>query len=203
MLANWLFEAYSLRSFLLLSTIPHFTTLQKFTDRISNSLLEKIISSFIVIRIRRGKKKKTGRPRMDDRKAMDDVITKAPLGANIHDMKMSKATLQSIVICRSEPTIRSKQHMCLDRSYDFPEVYELLEEYGYTIHIPLRGEKRRRSSEVIPGYRARHWVVERTHSWTNRCRRLLIRWEKKVENHIAMLHYACAWITYRRAGVFG
>jgi len=32
---------------------------------------------------------------------------------------------------------------------------------------------------------------------------LLIRWDKKVENHIAMLHFACAWITYRRAGVFG
>ena len=93
--------------------------------------------------------------------------------------------------------------MCLDKGYDFPEVYELLEEeYGYTIHIPLRGEKRRRS-KVIPGYRTRHWVVERTHSWMNRFRRLLIRWEKKVENHIAMLHYACAWITYRRARVFG
>ena len=73
-------------------------------------------------------------------------------GANRHDMKMSKATLQSIVIYRPEPTIRSKQHMCLDKGYDFPEVYELLEEYGYTIHIPLRGEKRRRSSKVIPKY---------------------------------------------------
>ena len=124
-------------------------------------------------------------------------------GANRHDMKMSKATLQSIVIYRPEPTIKSKRHMCLDKGYDFPEVYELLEEYGYTIHIPLRGEKRRSSSKVIPGYRARHWVVERTHSWMNRFRRLLIRWEKKVENHIAMLHYACAWITYRRARVFG
>jgi len=123
-------------------------------------------------------------------------------GANRHDMKMSKATLQSIVIYRPEPTIRSKQHMCLDKGYDFPEVYELLEEYGYTIHIPLRGNKRR-SSKEIPGYRARHWIVERTHSWMNRCRRLLIRWEKKVENPIAMLHYACALITYRRAGVFG
>ncbi len=123
-------------------------------------------------------------------------------GANRHDMKMSKATLQGIIIYRPEPTIRSKQHICLDKGYDFPEVYELLEEYGYTIHIPLRVEKRS-SSKVIPGYRARHWVVERTHSWMNRFRRLLIRWEKKVENHIAMLHYACAWITYRRARVFG
>ena len=49
MFVDWLFEAYYLRSFLRLSRIPHFTTLQKFTNRISNSLLEKIISSFIVI----------------------------------------------------------------------------------------------------------------------------------------------------------
>ena len=44
-------------------------------------------------------------------------------GANRHDMKMSKATIQSIVIYRHETTIRSKQHMCLDKGHDFPEVY--------------------------------------------------------------------------------
>ena len=49
MFVEWLVEAYYLRSYLQLSRIPHFTTLQKFTDRINNSLLEKIISSFIVI----------------------------------------------------------------------------------------------------------------------------------------------------------
>jgi hypothetical protein len=49
MFIEWLVEAHYLRLFLGLSRIPHFTTLQKFTDRINNSLLEKIISSFIVI----------------------------------------------------------------------------------------------------------------------------------------------------------
>ena len=49
MYIEWLIEAHYLRLFLRLSLIPHFTTLQKFTDRINNSLLEKIISSFIVI----------------------------------------------------------------------------------------------------------------------------------------------------------
>ena len=49
MFVEWLIEAYYLRLFLGLSRIPHFTTLQRFTDRINNSLLEKIISSFIVI----------------------------------------------------------------------------------------------------------------------------------------------------------
>jgi hypothetical protein len=46
---EWLVEAYYLRIFLQLSHIPHFTTLQKFTERISGTLLEKIISSFITL----------------------------------------------------------------------------------------------------------------------------------------------------------
>jgi Transposase domain (DUF772) len=49
MFVEWLTKAYYLRLFLQLSRIPHFSTLQKFTNRINNSLLEKIISSFIVI----------------------------------------------------------------------------------------------------------------------------------------------------------
>ena len=49
MFTEWLVEAYYLRLFLGLSRIPPFTTLQKCTDRINNSLLERIFSSFIVI----------------------------------------------------------------------------------------------------------------------------------------------------------
>ena len=130
--------------------------------------------------------------------------------ANRHDMKMTRATLQSIVVCRpssSTTNNRQQQNICLDKGYDYPDVYELLEEYGYTMHICKRREgynngnikKRRR----IPKYRARRWVVERTHSWMNRFRRLLIRWEKKEDNYIAILHFVCTWITYKRRGVFG
>jgi putative transposase len=139
-------------------------------------------------------------------------------GANRHDMKMTKATLQSIVVSRpssssaasssSSSTTNTQQHICLDKGYDYPEVYELLEEYGYTMHVCKRGggdynncnKKKRRG---MPKYRARRWVVERTHSWMNRFRRLLIRWEKNEDNYIAMLHFVCAWITYKREGVFG
>ena len=147
-------------------------------------------------------------------------------GANRHDMKMTKATLQSIVVCRPPPpsqpssssssttNTQQQQHTCLDKGYDYPEVYELLEEYGYTIHVCKRGgedynngnkikKKRRRRRRKIPKYRARRWVVERTHSWMNRFRRLLIRWEKKEDNYIAILNFVCAWITYKRGDVFG
>ena len=117
-------------------------------------------------------------------------------------MKLTESTLQSIVIERPEPTEENPQHMCLDKAYDFAEVRDLLEEYGYTAHIRSRGEESN-DKKNIPGYRARRWVVERTHSWMNRFRRLLIRWEKKEDNYIAMLHFACAWITYRAGGFFG
>ena len=49
MFTEWLVEAYYLRMFLKLSRIPHFTTLQKFTDRITGTILERIISSFILL----------------------------------------------------------------------------------------------------------------------------------------------------------
>jgi hypothetical protein len=47
--------------------------------------------------------------------------------------------------------------------------------------------------------------VERTHSWINRFRRLLIRWEKRTDNFLAMFHFACALICVQRAawGQFG
>ena len=50
------------------------------------------------------------------------------------------------------------------------------------------------------GVKPRRWVVERTHSWLNRFRRLLVRWEKKSENYLAMLHLAYAIICFRSAG---
>lgn len=122
-------------------------------------------------------------------------------GANTHDMKMTEQTLESIVIERPRPTKTHPQNLCLDKGFDFPEVDELVARWGYTGHIARRGVDQSKR-ERIPGYRARRWVVERTHSWMNRFRRLLIRWEKKIENYLAMLHFACAWITYRRAGIF-
>ena len=61
----------------------------------------------------------------------------------------------------------------------------------------------KQEKELIPGYRARRWVVERTHSWLNRSRRLLVRWEKKVENYLAFLHLACAQLIFAKVLVFG
>jgi putative transposase len=123
-------------------------------------------------------------------------------GANTHDKWLVEPTLESMAIERPEPTPRKRQHFCADKGYDYEDVRELVNEWGYTAHIKSRGEEEA-ERRTIPGYRARRWVVERTHSWFNRFRRLLIRWEKKSVNYVALLHFACAWITFRAAGVLG
>ncbi len=123
-------------------------------------------------------------------------------GANRHDMKLVRATIESIVVDRPEPTEAQKQHMCLDRGYDYDEVRDTLEEFGFTAHIRSRVEEAQALKQDAQK-RARRWVVERTHSWMNRFRRILIRWDKKPENYIAFLHFACALIAFRASGLFG
>ena len=86
--------------------------------------------------------------------------------------------------------------MCLDKGYDYPEVHELAEEFAFTAHIRGRGEEAQAIKREA-GFRARRWVVERTHSWLNRFRRILTRWEKRADTYLAMLHLACALITWR------
>lgn len=123
-------------------------------------------------------------------------------GANRHDMKLTEATLRSIPIQRPKPTKKDPQGLCLDKGYDYDEVRQLAEEFGYTAHIRPIGEEAR-AIRRNARYKARRWVVERTSSWMNRFRRILIRWEKKVENYLGLLHFVCAVITFRCTGLFG
>jgi len=115
---------------------------------------------------------------------------------------MVEATLESIPVKRPTPTRKNPQGMCLDKGYDYDNVRDLVKEFGYTAHIKARGEEARAIKRQA-GFKARRWVVERTHSWMNRFRRILTRWEKKAENYLALLHLVCAIITYRCAGLFG
>lgn len=123
-------------------------------------------------------------------------------GANRHDSKMVEATLESIPVKRPKPTRKNPQSMCLDKGYDYDNVRDLVREFGYTAHIKARGEEAQAIKRQA-GFKARRWVVERTHSWMNRFRRILTRWEKKAENYLALLHLVCAVITYRCSGLLG
>jgi putative transposase len=117
--------------------------------------------------------------------------------ANRNDHRLMAETLDSLVVRRPAHATKG-QHLCLDRGYDDAGSRLEAARRGYVVHI--RGwheevQERRRGRK-----RVRRWVVERTHAWLNRCRRLLIRWERKVDNHVALLHLACALIYHRAIG---
>ena len=123
-------------------------------------------------------------------------------GANRNDMKLVRETFESIPVERPEPMPEQPQGMCMDKGYDYDEVREIVEEFGFTAHIKARGEEAQEIKKKA-GYKARRWVVERTHSWMNRFRGILIRWCKKAENYIALLHMSFAFIIYRHMGLSG
>jgi putative transposase len=123
-------------------------------------------------------------------------------GANRNDCKRARETITRIPVKRPAPTPATPQGMCLDNGYDDDEVRDVLAEFGCTAHIRGRGEEAT-ALQQDAGFRARRWVVARTHSWMNRFRRVLIRWDKKVRNYLGFLHLACAYITYRQSDLLG
>jgi putative transposase len=122
-------------------------------------------------------------------------------GANVPDQKLLAETLDNIPLERPRPAPRKPQHLCLDKGCTGRPVDRQVRRLGYTPHIP-----RKVNEPLKPKHRrgkARRWKVERTHSWINRARRLLIRWEKKVANYLGFLHLPFALVALRTVKVLG
>jgi len=128
-------------------------------------------------------------------------ISVAVSGANVHDQKLLADTLDGIPVRRPKPKPRRPQHLCLDKGYTGEPAQRVARHRHYIPHVPAKGQ-----DSPTPKHRqgkARRWKVERTHSWLNRARRLLIRWEKKVANYIGFLHLQFAIVALRTAEVLG
>jgi putative transposase len=117
-------------------------------------------------------------------------------GANVHDTKLLERTIDAIVIERPDPGVLL-QNLCLDKGYDNPTGHGATADAGYLAHIRRIGEEKQDGW----GYKthpARRWVVERTIAWLQKCRALLIRYDKKATNYLGLIQLACALLWYRR-----
>jgi putative transposase len=123
------------------------------------------------------------------------AIVVAP--ANRVDAQLLDATIEAIVVERPQPDADNPQHLCLDKAYDTPTGEAALEKHNYTGHIRRKGEGAL-PKKAKKKYPARRWLVERTIAWLSKCRGLLIRYEKKSQNYLALLQFACALLWYRR-----
>jgi transposase len=119
-------------------------------------------------------------------------------GANVHDKWMVGALLDATVV-RAPRGPRRPEHLCLDKGYDYADTEAAVRARGIVPHIRRRGEPP--LIGCVRG-RPRRWVVERTGSWHNRFRGLLVRWERYAGNHLAMVHLACGLIAFQQAGGF-
>ncbi len=117
-------------------------------------------------------------------------------GANVHDSQLLEATIDAIVVERPEPE-DVPQNLCLDKGYDNPSGVDAAEEAGYVAHIRRIGEEKkdRRGRKRHP---ARRWVVERTLSWLQKCRAILIRYDFHWQNYLGLIQLACALLWFRR-----
>jgi putative transposase len=107
--------------------------------------------------------------------------------ANRHDMKLVAATLANMMCARPADGCKSKLY--LDLGYDYDAVRRIVHIAGFDPVI--LGRRDEQEDKRQRGARANRWVVERTHSWLNRFRRLLVRWEKREDTYLAMLQLTC------------
>ncbi|HKV56940.1 MAG TPA: IS5 family transposase [Ktedonobacteraceae bacterium] len=132
------------------------------------------------------------------------------VGANRTDMIVATATLDALVVARPAVDEAHAQHLCLDAGDDYPTVLEAATERGYTVHVrpnwwnrnhgqPATPEQLAQAAQRQPEQRPRRWVVERLHSWLNRNRRLIIRWDKLTCTYLAFLGLAHALLCFQQA----
>lgn len=113
--------------------------------------------------------------------------------ANCHESQLLEETLGNIRCERPHPR-EGIQNLCGDKAYDSVWCRESADEYGYRHHFRYRREKTPKRLR----YKPKRWVVERTHAWLNRFRRIIIRWDVISASYEAFISLACASITLSR-----
>jgi transposase len=118
-------------------------------------------------------------------------------GANRHDVTQLAAVLDAIEIQRPAPSQRRHKHLCADNGYRGAPALLTIASHHYIPHVQGRGQEARELRRN-PRQRARRWVVEVAHSWFNRFRKLLVRYEKRDDSFLALNYLAAAIIALRK-----
>jgi len=105
--------------------------------------------------------------------------------------------LEEIIIERPQDT---EQNLCADKAYDGQDALKIIASKEYIPHVRTRGEEIQ-EKKANPTWKARRWVVEVSHSWFNRFRKILVRYEKLKDTYMALLHLAAAIIAFRKVGI--
>ncbi len=104
------------------------------------------------------------------------------------------------MIKRKLPSTRRTKHLCADAGYRGRRASEIIASHGYIAHVVDRRTEAQAKLRD-PTQTARRWVVEVCHSWFNRFRKLLVRYEKLERSFLALNHIAAAIIAFRKVAL--
>jgi transposase len=114
--------------------------------------------------------------------------------ASPHETKLVEATLDQRFLGDLP------ERLIGDRAYDSDRLDEQLRErYGVVMiapHSRIRTKTLTQDGRELRRYR-RRWKVERLFAWLHNYRRIVIRWERRPENFLAMVQLASAILLLR------
>lgn len=129
-----------------------------------------------------------------------------PLGSQLAsaspaEVKLAEGTLQQISVPAPGPgRPRSRPLRVIgDRGYDSDPLRWRLLQRGIVLLSPHRRKRRRpafNDGRMMRRYRKR-WKIERTFAWLGNFRRLVVRYDRRLDMYRAFFHLACALITLR------
>jgi IS5 family transposase len=114
-------------------------------------------------------------------------------GANRHDSVVLEELVDALPAVRGKRGIpqRWPDKLHADKGYDYPRCRAHLLRRGIQDRIARRGIER---NDRLGRHR---WVVERTQAWLAAFGKLRIRFERRIDIHLALLSLACCVICVR------
>lgn len=113
--------------------------------------------------------------------------------ASPHEVTLVGATLAAS--CAGE----EPERLIGDRAYDSDPLDEALEERGIEMIAPHRRNRKKRKTQdgrKLRRYK-RRWKIERLFAWLGNFRRLVVRYERRVENYLSFVKLGCIVILLR------
>jgi transposase len=128
-----------------------------------------------------------------------------PLGVHLEaaspsEVRLVEATLDSVKVKVGKRERGKPKRLIGDRGYDSNPVRALLAKRGIEPIIPARSNNKvatHQDGRKLRRYK-RRWIIERSNSWLQTFRRLVVRYERSEKIYAALVHMACALITLKR-----
>jgi transposase len=113
--------------------------------------------------------------------------------ASPHEVTLVEATLAAS--CAGE----EPERLIGDRAYDSDPLDGALEERGIEMIAPHRRNRKKKKTQdgrKLRRYK-RRWKIERLFAWLSNFRRLVVRYEQKVEYYLGLVRLGCIVILLR------